>query len=184
MEKNHLWPPTSFGLSPSLNERWCFFRSFLAAKPELWLSHWNSPCQLWAKLFGNYKSSHHCHQGLDDKSVSPLHQFPSTGHSHRKHTAGTAPETLSKAWWGRISNCSPIPSMVIVTKVKVKSLSRVRLFATLWTVGYKAPPFMGFSRQEYWSGLPFPSSGDLPDPGTEPGSPTLQADALTSEPQF
>ena len=41
---------------------------------------------------------------------------------------------------------------------------------------------MGFSRQEYWSGLPFPSPGDLPDPGIEPGSPTLRADALTSEP--
>ena len=41
---------------------------------------------------------------------------------------------------------------------------------------------MGFSRQEFWSGLPFPSPGDLPDPGIEPGSPTLQADALTSEP--
>ena len=41
---------------------------------------------------------------------------------------------------------------------------------------------MGFSRQEYWSGFPFPSPGDLPDPGTEPGSPTMEADALTSEP--
>ena len=67
-------------------------------------------------------------------------------------------------------------------KVKVKSLSRVRLFATPWTVTYQAPPSMGFSRQEYWSGLPFPSPGDLPDPGIEPGCPALQADALTSEP--
>ena len=68
-------------------------------------------------------------------------------------------------------------------KVKVKSLSCVRLFATPWTVAYQAPPSMGFSRQEYWSGLPFPSPGDLHDPGIKPGSPTLQADALTSEPQ-
>ena len=67
-------------------------------------------------------------------------------------------------------------------KVKVKSLSNVRLFETLWTVTYQAPPSMGFSRQEYWSGLPFPSPGDLPDPGIEPGSPALQADALTSDP--
>ena len=67
-------------------------------------------------------------------------------------------------------------------KVKVKSLSRVRLFATPWTVGHQAPASMGFPRQEYWSGLPFPSPGDLPDPGIEPGSPALQADALTSEP--
>ena len=66
--------------------------------------------------------------------------------------------------------------------MKVKSLSRVRLFATPWTVAYQAPPSMIFSRQECWSGLPFPSPGDLPDPGLEPGSPTMQADALPSEP--
>ena len=65
---------------------------------------------------------------------------------------------------------------------EVKSLSRVQLFATPWTVAYQAPLSMGFSRQEYWSGLPFPSPGDLPDPGIEPGSPALEADALTSEP--
>ena len=67
-------------------------------------------------------------------------------------------------------------------KVKVKSLSCVRLFETPWTVAHQAPPSMGFSRQEYWSGLPFPSPGDLLDPGIEPGSPKFQADALTSEP--
>ena len=64
----------------------------------------------------------------------------------------------------------------------MKSLSPVRLFVTPWTVAYQAPPSMGFSRQEYWSGLPFPSLGDLPNPGIEPGSPALQADALPSEP--
>ena len=64
----------------------------------------------------------------------------------------------------------------------MKSLSRVRLFATPWTVAYQASPSMGFSRQEYWNGLPFPSPGDLPDPGIEPKSPTLEADTLTSEP--
>ena len=66
-------------------------------------------------------------------------------------------------------------------KVKVKSLSGVRLFATPWTVAYQTPPSMGFSRQECWSGLPFPSPGDLPDPGIKSGSPALQADALPSE---
>ena len=55
---------------------------------------------------------------------------------------------------------------------EVKSLSHVRLFATPWTVAYQVPPSMGFSRQEYWSGLPFPSP-DLPDPGIETGSPAL-----------
>ena len=66
----------------------------------------------------------------------------------------------------------------------MKWLSRVRLFATPWTVAYKAPLSMEFSRQEYWSGLPFPSPGDLPDPGIEPRSPALQADALLSEPPY
>ena len=71
--------------------------------------------------------------------------------------------------------------LLIAMKVKVKSLSHVRLFATLWTVAHQAPLSMGFSRQEYWSGLPFPSPGDFPDPGIEPRFPALQADALTSE---
>ena len=55
----------------------------------------------------------------------------------------------------------------------MKTLSCVQIFATLWTVAYQTPPFMGFSKQEYWSGLPFPSPGDLPNPGVEPRSPTL-----------
>ena len=53
---------------------------------------------------------------------------------------------------------------------------------TPWTVARQTPLSMGFSRQEYWSGLPFPSPGDLPNPGIEPGSPVSQADALSSEP--
>ena len=63
-----------------------------------------------------------------------------------------------------------------------KLLSRVRLFATPWTVAYQASPSMGFSRQEYQSGLPFPSPEDVPNPGIEPRSPTLRADSLPSEP--
>ena len=51
-------------------------------------------------------------------------------------------------------------------------------FATLWTVAHQAPLSMGFSRQEYWSGLPFPSPGDLPDPGIKPAFPALQVDSL------
>ena len=61
-------------------------------------------------------------------------------------------------------------------------LSRVRLFATPWTVAHQVPLSMGFPRQEYWSGLPFPSPGNFPDPEIEPRSPALQADALPSEP--
>ena len=56
---------------------------------------------------------------------------------------------------------------------EVKSLSHVRLFATPWTVAHQAPLSVGFSREEYWSGLPFPSPGDLPNPGIELGSPAL-----------
>ena len=61
--------------------------------------------------------------------------------------------------------------------MKVKSLCHVWLFVTPWTVACQAPLSLGFSRQEYWSGLPFPSIGDLPDPGIKPGSPALQADS-------
>ena len=64
---------------------------------------------------------------------------------------------------------------------EVKSLTCVGLFATPWTVAYQAPTSMGFSRQEYWSGSPFPSPGDLPKPGIKPRSPALKADALPFE---
>ena len=70
----------------------------------------------------------------------------------------------------------------LLCKLKVKLLSHVRLCVTPGTVAYQVPPSMEFSRQEYWSGLPFPSLGDLPDPEIEPRSPALQADALPSEP--
>ena len=65
---------------------------------------------------------------------------------------------------------------------KVKLLSHVQLFATPWTVAYQPPLSIGFSRQEYWSVVPLPSPGHLPDPGIEPRSSALQADALPSEP--
>ena len=65
---------------------------------------------------------------------------------------------------------------------EVKWLSCVQLFVTPWTVACQAPLSMEFSRQEYWSGLPFPSPGDRPRPGIEPRSPALQADTLPSEP--
>ena len=62
--------------------------------------------------------------------------------------------------------------------VHAHSLSHVQLFATPLTVAFQTPPFMGFPRQEYWSGLPFPFPGDLPNPGIEPKSPALQVDSL------
>ena len=62
------------------------------------------------------------------------------------------------------------------------SFNCVQLFVIPWTIACKAPKSVEFSGQEHWSGLPFPSPGDLPDPGTEPGSLALQADSLPSEP--
>ena len=63
------------------------------------------------------------------------------------------------------------------------SLSSIQLFVTPWMVAHQAPLSMGFPRQEYWSRLPFPSQGDLPDPGIEPRPPTLQVDSLLYEPE-
>ena len=76
----------------------------------------------------------------------------------------------------------------IETGARKRSVLVAQLYLTLllmdylWTVARQALLSMGFPRQEYWSGLPFPSPGDLPDPGIEPGSPSLQADSLLSEP--
>ena len=72
------------------------------------------------------------------------------------------------AWWATVHGVTKSQM-----RVNVRLLSRVRCFATPWTVAYQALLSVGFSRQEYWSGLPFPSPGDLPDPGIEPRSPAL-----------
>ena len=71
------------------------------------------------------------------------------------------------------TKCCQRPEFSVSLNLKVKSLSRVRLFATPWTVAHQARPSMEFSRQEYWSGLLFPFPGDFPDPGIKPGSPPL-----------
>ena len=69
-----------------------------------------------------------------------------------------------------------------VDVVVFESLSHVQLFVTLWTIAHQAPLSMGFSRQEYWSGLPCPPPGDLPNSGTEPMSPALASRLFTTEP--
>ena len=82
------------------------------------------------------------------------------------------------SFWPRDPTCVPYISCIgggLVTK-------SCPTLATPWTVACQASLSMGSSRQEYWSGFPFPSTGDLPEPGTEPGSPVLQADSLPSEP--
>ena len=78
--------------------------------------------------------------------------------------------------------CAHACLALVIFKLKLKPLSRVRFSAIPWTVAHQAPQSVGFSRQEYWSGLPFPSPGDLPNPGIQPESPALQADASLSEP--
>ena len=78
---------------------------------------------------------------------------------------------------------SEILNNIILLKESESEVAQlIRLFETAWTVAHQVSPPMEFSRHEYWSGLPFPSPGDLPDPGIEPGFPALQADALPSEP--
>ena len=95
----------------------------------------------------------------------------------------------SKLWrgkkpecWTWLQVCRPLSLLWNFIKSEMKSLSCVRLFAIPWPVVYQASLSMGFSRQEYWSGLPFPSPGDPPDPGIKPRSPAFQADTLPSEP--
>ena len=93
-------------------------------------------------------------------------------------------------YWVRGSPCAPgtaqvsaLSSISLAASPAWKCVSRfshVRLLATPWAIACQAPLFLGFSRQEYWSGLPFPSPGDLPDPGLKLGSPALQADSLPS----
>ena len=76
--------------------------------------------------------------------------------------------------------CVYVCVCVCVCALVLSSFSRVQLFATLWTVAHQAPLSMGFSRKEYWSELPFPPPGDLPDPGIEPTSPALAGGFYTT----
>ena len=94
--------------------------------------------------------------------------FPSSSDSYLLTQRVT--ERLKKIW------------IYFILKWKWKSLSHVWLFVTLWTVACQALLSMGFSRQKYWSGLPFPSPRNLPDPGIEPASPALAGRFFTPEP--
>ena len=75
-----------------------------------------------------------------------------------------------------------IDASLLVVVAVVELLSRVRLYVIPWTVAHLAPLSMGFPRQEYWSGVPFPSPGDLPNPGIEPVSLALAGGFFTAEP--
>ena len=75
-----------------------------------------------------------------------------------------------------------IENKIFFPSTHAQLLSHVQLFETPWTIACQAPLSIDFSRQDYWSGLPFPSPGDLPDPGIKHTSPALQVDSLQSEP--
>ena len=83
--------------------------------------------------------------------------------------------------WSSCCKSRTLP-LVLHTLCVLRCFSRTQLFPTLWTISHQAPLSMGFSRQEYWRGLPCPPPGDLPNLGTEPRSLTLQVDSLPSEP--
>ena len=80
------------------------------------------------------------------------------------------------------NNCHRNSTFWVLLCMLLNCFSHVQLFATPWTVAFQAPLSLGFSRQEYWSGLSCPPPGDFPNPGIEPRSPTLQADSLPTEP--
>ena len=96
-------------------------------------------------------------------AFSPLGDLPNPG-----------TEPACPSWMGKCFTTDPPEEGLL--------LSHVRLFATPWTVACQAPLSTGFSRQEYWNGLPFPSPGNLPDPGIEPASPAWQEDSLPPAP--
>ena len=111
--------------------------------------------------------------------------FPSRGSSWPRDGTLGSPyfSQLIRAVFHRCFHYSVVYSPVFFILFKKWSHSVMsHSFATPWTVDPQAPPSMGFSRHEYWSGLPFPSPRDLPHPGIEPGSPALLADTLSSEP--
>ena len=96
-----------------------------------------------------------------------------------RHTACSRHESWSTATWGPTQMlCDTYTGFLAA--LCAESLQSCPT-TTPWTVAHQAPLYVGFSRQEYWSGLPFPSPGDLPNPGIEPRSPVLQADPLPTE---
>ena len=124
-----------------------------------------------------------CAPSLDMHPLPPVEVVVPTGAAG--NLAGE--ETPGQKWAFQKNACGPCPpsptsAITRVGSFVVSSLSHVQLFATPRTVAHQAPLSMGFPRQEYWSGLPFPSPGDLLDPGIEPRSPTLGGGFFITEP--
>ena len=118
--------------------------------------------------------------------IVPYPEFPS-GCTTKDQGAAAAGLMVDSLFSGRAGNIL-LPHDLFLScalsdcNTKGSHFSRVRLFATPQTVACQAPLSVGFCRQEYWSGLPCPPPGDLPDPGIKPRSPTLQTDSLPTEP--
>ena len=100
----------------------------------------------------------------------------------RYHSSLKTPATISHPTEGKNATTLPWPPLWSLLLCVFMSSSVMFDSATPRTVARQAPLSMGFPRQEYWSGLPFPPPGDLPDPGVKPGSPALEANSLPSEP--
>ena len=133
----------------------------------------------WLTLFGWLQN--HCRWWLQPTRL--LHPWDFPGKSTGVHDFGASQNKVSHCFhcfpiylpWNDGTRCHDLSFLNVECAMYVKSLSRVRLFATPWTIACQAHLSMGFSRKEYWSGLPFPSPGDLPNPGTEPTSPVSPA---------
>ena len=110
-----------------------------------------------------------------------IHRPHSPHREKKKRLENYRPSTW-KATPASLQDLMPGGTSIFTWGAVLSHFSRVRLFATLWTVARQAPLSVGFSRQTYWSGLPCPSPGDLPNPGVEPESPASQADSSLSEP--
>ena len=135
--------------------------------------HWHAV----SKIYVEIQRTWIC-QGIEKKTrkMVQINLFTKQKYRHR-HTEQTYVHREGKVGGDKLGDQNWHIHTTMYSEVKL--LSCVRLFATPWTVTYEVPPSVEFSRQEYWSGLPFPSPGDLPNPGIEPGSPVLQADAVT-----
>ena len=166
-----MYPPSS---RPPLPHSILFQAPYLRGWRE-WHRHPPS-CASWRPLAQHNQPITEPYQGHLRKS-SQTHPVPPTPHPTRSRR----PLPLSTVPPASNLNSNPKPKPNSNTNLK-ESAQLCLLFATPWTVAQQAPQFMEFSRQKYWSGLPFPSPGDLPNSRIKPRSPTLQAAALPSEP--
>ena len=148
--------------------------------PQVQLENGTHSLQLGKGLLVAMKTQHSPKQWIDNTVevlgiwwVGPLITWwsPRTARWQQQHNLHFAASQCYFCFLG--GRKSPLIWSWLSRKVKGKSLSRARFLTTPWTVAHQTPPSMGFSRQEYWSGVPFPSPGDLPDPGIKPRSPAL-----------